>query len=203
MSPSATLPANAQDDSFGSRKARSSFGKGFFKIRGGKKTGSTPNLGKSKPHGLAGGWVPVYEQKFCFCFVFLLPQLSIWNSLFTREWDFSGVSLHHGFCHTHDIYYMDQDLNFAAHMNFSPHLIMDFCSVLLYALQFVSVLFLCVFFIFVSGITPPLQSCWYFNHNFCPLSCSIFLLGPFVCCVCFVTHEDRSRSASAPMLGTV
>lgn len=52
MSPSATLPASTEDDSFGSRKARSSFGKGFFKIRGGKKTGSTPNLGKSKPHDL-------------------------------------------------------------------------------------------------------------------------------------------------------
>ncbi|XP_074533564.1 liprin-beta-1b isoform X2 [Halichoeres trimaculatus] len=48
MSPSATLPANTQDDSFGSRKARSSFGKGFFKIRGGKKTGSTPNLDRSR-----------------------------------------------------------------------------------------------------------------------------------------------------------
>ncbi len=47
MSPSATLPANMEPDSFGSRKARSSFGKGFLKIRGGKKTASTPNLGKS------------------------------------------------------------------------------------------------------------------------------------------------------------
>lgn len=50
MGPSATLPATTEDDSFGSKKARSSFGKGFFKIRGGKKTGSTPNLGKSRPH---------------------------------------------------------------------------------------------------------------------------------------------------------
>ncbi|XP_073327729.1 liprin-beta-1b isoform X1 [Pagrus major] len=52
MSPTATLPANlpatAEDDSFGSRKARSSFGKGFFKIRGGKKTNSTPNLDRSR-----------------------------------------------------------------------------------------------------------------------------------------------------------
>ncbi|CAL9697394.1 unnamed protein product [Knipowitschia caucasica] len=45
--PSSTLPASIQDDSFGSRKARSSFGKGFFKIRGGKKTSSTPNLDRS------------------------------------------------------------------------------------------------------------------------------------------------------------
>jgi len=50
--PSATLPATTEDDSFGSRKARSSFGKGFFKIRGGKKTTSNPNLGKSKPQDL-------------------------------------------------------------------------------------------------------------------------------------------------------
>ncbi|XP_041794794.1 liprin-beta-1b isoform X4 [Chelmon rostratus] len=48
MSPSATLPATTEDDSFGSRKARSSFGKGFFKIRGGKKTASTPNLDRSR-----------------------------------------------------------------------------------------------------------------------------------------------------------
>ncbi|XP_008300996.1 liprin-beta-1b isoform X3 [Stegastes partitus] len=48
MSPSATLPASTDDDSFGSRKARSSFGKGFFKIRGGKKTNSTPNLDRSR-----------------------------------------------------------------------------------------------------------------------------------------------------------
>ncbi|XP_060932874.1 liprin-beta-1b isoform X4 [Limanda limanda] len=48
MSPSATLPANTEDESFGSRKARTSFGKGFFKIRGGKKSGSTPNLDRSR-----------------------------------------------------------------------------------------------------------------------------------------------------------
>ncbi|KAM4573493.1 liprin-beta-1b isoform 3-T3 [Odontesthes bonariensis] len=46
--PSATLPATTEDDSFGSRKARSSFGKGFFKIRGGKKTTSSPNLDRSR-----------------------------------------------------------------------------------------------------------------------------------------------------------
>ncbi|XP_033997135.1 liprin-beta-1b isoform X1 [Trematomus bernacchii] len=45
---SATLPASTEDESFGSRKARSSFGKGFFKLRGGKKTGSTPNLDRSR-----------------------------------------------------------------------------------------------------------------------------------------------------------
>ncbi|XP_043980503.1 liprin-beta-1b isoform X1 [Gambusia affinis] len=48
MNPSATLPASITDDSFGSRKARSSFGKGFFKLRGGKKTSSSPNLDRSR-----------------------------------------------------------------------------------------------------------------------------------------------------------
>ncbi|XP_070762825.1 liprin-beta-1b isoform X1 [Enoplosus armatus] len=48
VSLSATLPATTEDDRFGSRKARSSFGKGFFKIRGGKKTASTPNLDRSR-----------------------------------------------------------------------------------------------------------------------------------------------------------
>uniref|UniRef100_A0AAQ5YXS5 SAM domain-containing protein n=1 Tax=Amphiprion ocellaris TaxID=80972 RepID=A0AAQ5YXS5_AMPOC len=51
MSPSATLPASTDEDSFGSRKARSSFGKGFFKIRGGKKTNSTPNLAETERQG--------------------------------------------------------------------------------------------------------------------------------------------------------
>ncbi|XP_059191096.1 liprin-beta-1b isoform X5 [Centropristis striata] len=46
-----TLPAPTEDDSFGSRKARSSFGKGFFKIRGGKKTSSTPNLAETERQG--------------------------------------------------------------------------------------------------------------------------------------------------------
>ncbi|XP_072290592.1 liprin-beta-1b isoform X2 [Eucyclogobius newberryi] len=48
LGPSATLPASIEDDSFGSRKARSSFGKGFFKIRAGKKTSSSPNLDRSR-----------------------------------------------------------------------------------------------------------------------------------------------------------
>uniref|UniRef100_A0A1A7XPM5 PTPRF interacting protein, binding protein 1 (Liprin beta 1) n=2 Tax=Iconisemion striatum TaxID=60296 RepID=A0A1A7XPM5_9TELE len=48
LNPSATLPASTEDDSFGSRKVRSSFGKGFFKIRGGKKTPSSPNLDRSR-----------------------------------------------------------------------------------------------------------------------------------------------------------
>ncbi|XP_072290597.1 liprin-beta-1b isoform X7 [Eucyclogobius newberryi] len=48
LGPSATLPASIEDDSFGSRKARSSFGKGFFKIRAGKKTSSSPNLAETE-----------------------------------------------------------------------------------------------------------------------------------------------------------
>uniref|UniRef100_A0A669F710 PPFIA binding protein 1b n=1 Tax=Oreochromis niloticus TaxID=8128 RepID=A0A669F710_ORENI len=48
INPSATLPATVEDDPFGSRKARSSFGKGFFKIRGGKKTNSSPSLDRSR-----------------------------------------------------------------------------------------------------------------------------------------------------------
>ncbi|KAM4734220.1 liprin-beta-1b isoform 2-T2 [Anableps anableps] len=51
MNLSATLPASIEDDSFGSRKARSSFGKGFFKIRGGKKTSSSPNLAETERQG--------------------------------------------------------------------------------------------------------------------------------------------------------
>ncbi|KAM6926788.1 liprin-beta-1b isoform 3-T3 [Lycodopsis pacificus] len=51
MSPPATSPATTEEDSFGSRKARSSFGKGFFKIRGGKKTASTPNLAETERQG--------------------------------------------------------------------------------------------------------------------------------------------------------
>ncbi|KAM9375869.1 liprin-beta-1b isoform 3-T4 [Pholidichthys leucotaenia] len=52
MSPPATLPAaTTEDESFGSRKARSSFGKGFFKIRGGKKTDSSPNLAETERRG--------------------------------------------------------------------------------------------------------------------------------------------------------
>ncbi|KAG7523121.1 liprin-beta-1 isoform X4 [Solea senegalensis] len=55
LNPSATLPAatttTTDDEAFGSRKARSSFGKGFFKIRGGKKTGSSPNLAETERQG--------------------------------------------------------------------------------------------------------------------------------------------------------
>lgn len=49
----ATLPPKApshggtgDEDSFGTRKARSSFGRGFFKIKNNKRTASAPNLGR-------------------------------------------------------------------------------------------------------------------------------------------------------------
>uniref|UniRef100_A0A8C8J0I7 SAM domain-containing protein n=1 Tax=Oncorhynchus tshawytscha TaxID=74940 RepID=A0A8C8J0I7_ONCTS len=45
-SPSLSHPVTTEDDRFGNKKARSSFGRGFFKIKGGKRTASTPNLGK-------------------------------------------------------------------------------------------------------------------------------------------------------------
>lgn len=37
-------PAKSSTETFGSKRARASFGRGFFKLRGGKQTGSTPNL---------------------------------------------------------------------------------------------------------------------------------------------------------------
>ncbi|XP_017601293.1 PREDICTED: liprin-beta-1 isoform X8 [Corvus brachyrhynchos] len=51
----ATLPpkspshgATGDEDSFGTRKARSSFGRGFFKIKNNKRTASAPNLDRSR-----------------------------------------------------------------------------------------------------------------------------------------------------------
>ncbi|XP_038625294.1 liprin-beta-1 isoform X3 [Tachyglossus aculeatus] len=53
--PSSTLPPRASgpgcsvdDNPFGPRKARSSFGRGFFKIRSNKRTASAPNLDRSR-----------------------------------------------------------------------------------------------------------------------------------------------------------
>ncbi|XP_061773477.1 liprin-beta-1b isoform X7 [Nerophis ophidion] len=51
VNPPATLIATTGDDSFGSKKARSSFGKGFFKLRGGKKTGNSQNLAETEHQG--------------------------------------------------------------------------------------------------------------------------------------------------------
>ncbi|XP_063073515.1 liprin-beta-1-like isoform X2 [Engraulis encrasicolus] len=48
---SASRPSAAEGESFGSKKARSSFGRGFFKIRGGKRTASAPNLAESERKG--------------------------------------------------------------------------------------------------------------------------------------------------------
>ncbi|CAN9508467.1 unnamed protein product [Ophioblennius macclurei] len=55
------------DDSFGSKKIRSSFGRGFFKLRGNKRTSSSPNLADSGRHAaehldLAGAPPPAPPQ---------------------------------------------------------------------------------------------------------------------------------------------
>uniref|UniRef100_A0A3P8X910 SAM domain-containing protein n=1 Tax=Esox lucius TaxID=8010 RepID=A0A3P8X910_ESOLU len=47
-----TSPFEAtSNESFGSKKARSSFGRGFFKLRGGKTTSSVPNLAETERKG--------------------------------------------------------------------------------------------------------------------------------------------------------
>ncbi|XP_074554220.1 liprin-beta-1-like [Halichoeres trimaculatus] len=47
-----TKPSNKSgDDSFGTKKARSSFGRGFFKLRGGKHAASSPNLAETERKG--------------------------------------------------------------------------------------------------------------------------------------------------------
>lgn len=43
---SPTQGSIGEEDSFGTRKARSSFGRGFFKIKNNKRTASAPNLGR-------------------------------------------------------------------------------------------------------------------------------------------------------------
>ncbi|XP_041819575.1 liprin-beta-1-like [Chelmon rostratus] len=49
---SSPTKANATSDgSFGTKKARSSFGRGFFKLRGGKQASSTPNLAETECKG--------------------------------------------------------------------------------------------------------------------------------------------------------
>ncbi|XP_034529923.1 liprin-beta-1 [Notolabrus celidotus] len=49
--PGSSASNKASDDSFGTKKARSSFGRGFFKLRGGKHTVSSPNLAESERKG--------------------------------------------------------------------------------------------------------------------------------------------------------
>ncbi|XP_027007130.1 liprin-beta-1 isoform X2 [Tachysurus fulvidraco] len=46
LSPSQSSPGGSE--SFGTKKIRSSFGRGFFKIRGGKRTASSPDLGEAE-----------------------------------------------------------------------------------------------------------------------------------------------------------
>uniref|UniRef100_A0AAQ5WX69 SAM domain-containing protein n=1 Tax=Amphiprion ocellaris TaxID=80972 RepID=A0AAQ5WX69_AMPOC len=42
---------NTSEDSFGTKKARSSFGRGFFKLRGGRQAASSPNLAETERKG--------------------------------------------------------------------------------------------------------------------------------------------------------
>nr|XP_009291779.1 liprin-beta-1 isoform X5 [Danio rerio]AAI71534.1 Si:dkey-103i16.1 protein [Danio rerio] len=48
---STSSSGTAEDDSFGTRKMRSSFGRGFFKLKGGKRTASAPNLSETERDG--------------------------------------------------------------------------------------------------------------------------------------------------------
>ncbi|XP_071761707.1 liprin-beta-1-like [Centroberyx gerrardi] len=50
-SSSPTKPSTTGDESFGTKKTRSSFGRGFFKMRGGKRTASAPNLAETERKG--------------------------------------------------------------------------------------------------------------------------------------------------------
>ncbi|KAK3548802.1 hypothetical protein QTP70_020678 [Hemibagrus guttatus] len=53
LPPKSTSSSRAvEDDSFGTKKARSSFGRGFFKLRGGKRTASAPNLAETEHNGM-------------------------------------------------------------------------------------------------------------------------------------------------------
>uniref|UniRef100_A0A673BYA9 Liprin-beta-1-like n=1 Tax=Sphaeramia orbicularis TaxID=375764 RepID=A0A673BYA9_9TELE len=45
--------STTSNESFGTKRARTSFGRGFFKLRGGKQTASAPNLGECRLDGLA------------------------------------------------------------------------------------------------------------------------------------------------------
>uniref|UniRef100_A0AAR2M4G2 SAM domain-containing protein n=1 Tax=Pygocentrus nattereri TaxID=42514 RepID=A0AAR2M4G2_PYGNA len=48
---SPTISRTSEDDTFGTKKARSSFGRGFFKIKAGKRTASAPNLAETEREG--------------------------------------------------------------------------------------------------------------------------------------------------------
>ncbi|XP_060734058.1 liprin-beta-1b isoform X3 [Tachysurus vachellii] len=53
LPPKSTSSSRAvEDDTFGTKKARSSFGRGFFKLRGGKRTASAPNLAATEHNGM-------------------------------------------------------------------------------------------------------------------------------------------------------
>ncbi|XP_017267101.1 liprin-beta-1 [Kryptolebias marmoratus] len=48
---SSPTKGNTSEGSFGTKKARASFGRGFFKLRGGKQTASVPNLAETERKG--------------------------------------------------------------------------------------------------------------------------------------------------------
>uniref|UniRef100_A0A1A7YYI1 PTPRF interacting protein, binding protein 1 (Liprin beta 1) n=3 Tax=Iconisemion striatum TaxID=60296 RepID=A0A1A7YYI1_9TELE len=48
---SSPAKGNTNDGSFGTKKARTSFGRGFFKLRGGKQAASSPNLAETERRG--------------------------------------------------------------------------------------------------------------------------------------------------------
>nr|XP_020469298.1 liprin-beta-1-like isoform X2 [Monopterus albus] len=50
-SSSPTKANTTSDETFGTKKARSSFGRGFFKLRGGRQTASSPNLAETERKG--------------------------------------------------------------------------------------------------------------------------------------------------------
>lgn len=104
LCPSATLSASAtmEENGFGSKKARSSFGKGFFKIRGGKKTTSSPNLGEC-----------VLHDKAAYTILLVCHQATVPAQLLTCDFflEFGPGAFFTCLSHTHRIYCMAQVCN--------------------------------------------------------------------------------------------
>lgn len=104
LCPSATLSASAtmEENGFGSKKARSSFGKGFFKIRGGKKTSSTVNLGKHVLHDMAA-----------YRILLVWHEATVPAEILTCDYflELVGGAFFTFLSHTHRIYSMTQHCN--------------------------------------------------------------------------------------------
>lgn len=66
--------SNSSNESFGTKKARASFGRGFFKLRGGKQTGSASNLGECRA---ATGLSLSAEACSLIDVLFLQPRLNL------------------------------------------------------------------------------------------------------------------------------